>query len=238
MLANTLHDVLQRIDNASRGARRPAPRLLAVSKTRTAAEVAALAAALRCVRPGQVPAFGENYVQEAAAKIAEAALPGIEWHLIGHLQSNKAAQAATLFDWIQTVDRAKLVPLLARHRPPERDALHVLIQVNIDDEDSKHGCTPGDIAALASRIAQEPRLSLRGLMAIPAPHPDPERRRAAFRAMRTLHETLRGEHPAADTLSMGMSDDLELAIAEGATLVRVGTALFGRREPGVDHRKS
>jgi hypothetical protein len=229
VLAQALHDVLQRLDNASRHAGRPAPRLLAVSKTRAAAEVAALARALREARPGQAPAFGENYVQEAAAKVRELTQTGIEWHLIGHLQSNKAAQAASLFDWVQTVDRARLVPLLARHRPPEREPLNLLIQVNIDDEASKHGCAPGDIAALASRIADEPRLRLRGLMAIPAPHPDPARRRAAFRSMRDLHEQLRSTHPGADTLSMGMSDDLELAIAEGATMVRVGTALFGAR---------
>jgi pyridoxal phosphate enzyme (YggS family) len=229
VLAQALHDVLQRLDNATRQPGRPAPRLLAVSKTRAATEVAALAGALREACPGQRPAFGENYVQEAAAKVGELTQTGIEWHLIGHLQSNKAAQAAALFDWVQTVDRAKLVPLLARHRPAERDALNVLVQVNIDDEASKHGCAPADIAALASRIADEPRLRLRGLMAIPAPHPDPERRRAAFRSMRDLHDQLRNTHPGADTLSMGMSDDLELAIAEGATLVRVGTALFGPR---------
>jgi PLP dependent protein len=234
VLAQALHDVLQRLDNASRHAGRPTPRLLAVSKTRAAADVAALAGALREACPGQAPAFGENYVQEAAAKVAELAQRDIEWHLIGHLQSNKAAQAAALFDWVQTVDRAKLVPLLARHRAGDREALNVLVQVNIDDEASKHGCAPRDVEALASRIAGESRLVLRGLMAIPAPHPDPGRRRAAFRAMRELHDRLREAHPGADTLSMGMSDDLELAIAEGATMVRVGTALFGSRnqEPG------
>lgn len=237
MLANALHEVLQRIDNAMEGAERSRPRLLAVSKTRAAAEVAALAAAVREACPGQVPAFGENYVQEAAAKIAVLADRGIEWHLIGHLQSNKAAQAAALFDWVQTLDRAKLAPLLARHRPRDRDPLNVLIQVNIDDEASKHGCAPRDVAALASRIAEEPRLRLRGLMAIPAPHPDPQRRRAAFRSMRELHDRVRQAHPGADTLSMGMSDDLELAIAEGATMVRVGTALFGARDSGMGNRE-
>jgi hypothetical protein len=233
VLAQALQDVLQRLDNASRKEQRPAPRLLAVSKTRAATEVADLARALRDARPASAPAFGENYVQEAAAKVAELTHPGIEWHLIGHLQSNKAAQAAALFDWVQTVDRAKLVPLLARHRPPEHDALNVLIQVNIDGEDSKHGCAPADIAGLASRIAEEPRLRLRGLMAIPAPHADPRRRREAFRAMHALYQDLREAHAAVDTLSMGMSDDFELAIAEGATMVRVGTALFGPRSKPV-----
>lgn len=229
MLAHVLHEVLQRIDNASNAVDRPPARLLAVSKTRAATEVAAVAQLMGESRAGQAPAFGENYVQEADAKAEQLTQCGIEWHLIGHLQSNKAAEAAALFDWIQTIDRRKLIPLLARHRPPDRPPLNLLIQVNIDDEDSKHGCAPADIAALAAQIADQPRLRLRGLMAIPAPHADPEHRRAAFAAMRALQETLADMHPCVDTLSMGMSDDFELAIAEGATMVRVGTALFGPR---------
>jgi pyridoxal phosphate enzyme (YggS family) len=229
VLDNALHEVLQRIDNAANVANRPRARLLAVSKTRAAPEVAKLAQVLSEACAGQAPAFGENYVQEAAEKAAELTQWGIEWHLIGHLQSNKAADAAGLFDWIQTIDRPKLIPLLGRHRPQERQPLNLLIQVNIDDEDSKHGCTTGDIAALADRIAEEPRLRLRGLMAIPAPHPDLHSRRVTFAAMRELQQTLADAHPSVDTLSMGMSDDFELAIAEGATLVRVGTALFGPR---------
>lgn len=224
MQAHALHHVLQRIDNAVPAGRGTRPRLLAVSKTRPASDVATLAAL------GQ-RAFGENYVQEAAAKIAELAGLGLEWHLIGHLQSNKAKQAAVLFDWVQTVDRPKLVPLLAAHRPPERGPLNVLVQVNIDDEASKHGCRPEDVDALADAIAAEPALALRGLMAIPAPHPDMSRRRDAFRRMKLLYDALAARHPGVDTLSMGMSDDLELAIAEGATMVRVGTALFGPRPP-------
>src|SRR5690606_18125521 len=160
-----------------------------------------------------------------------------EWHLIGHLQSNKAKQAAVLFDWVQTVDRPKLVPLLAAHRPPERGPLNVLVQVNIDDEASKHGCRPEDVDALADAIAAEPALALRGLMAIPAPHPDMSRRRDAFRRMKLLYDALAARHPGVDTLSMGMSDDLELAIAEGATMVRVGTALFGPRPPKPSRRR-
>jgi PLP dependent protein len=229
VLANALHEVLQRIDNAMSDPQRPAVRLLAVSKTRSAAEVAALAQAWRELHPRHVAAFGENYVQEAAAKCAELATAGMEWHLIGHLQSNKAAQAATLFDWVQTVDRPKLVKLLARHRPAGRAPLNVLVQVNIDDEDSKHGCAPELVAALAAEIAAQPELRLRGLMAIPAPDPDLARRRQAFARMRALQQSLHAEYPGVDTLSMGMSDDLELAIEEGATMVRVGTALFGPR---------
>jgi len=224
MLTHALARVVQRMDNAARTAGRPSPRLLAVSKLQPADAVAALAAA------GQ-RAFGENYVQEALAK--QAALgsraTGLEWHLIGHLQSNKAALAATLFDWVQTVDRGKLVPLLAAARPDDRAPLNVLIQVNIDDEASKHGCRPEQIDALADAIRAEPRLALRGLMAIPAPLPDLDRRRAAFARMKGLFDALAARHPTVDTLSMGMSDDLELAVAEGATLVRVGTALFGER---------
>jgi pyridoxal phosphate enzyme (YggS family) len=244
--ANILHaaldDVLQRLDNAAASSGRPTPRLLAVSKTRSATEVAELATALihagsrRWITEAtvQTPAFGENYVQEARDKqdaLARLASPPgtLEWHLIGHLQSNKAGDAAELFDWVQTVDRTKLVAALARHRPVDRAPLNVLVQVNIDGEASKHGCRPGAVPELAAAIASEPRLALRGLMAIPAPVPDPARRRDAFGRMRVLFDALVMDYPQADTLSMGMSEDLESAIAEGATMVRVGTALFGAR---------
>lgn len=224
VLADALQTLLQRLDNAARKAGRPAPALLAVSKRQAATAIAELHAA------GQ-RAFGENYVQEARAKQADLADLPIEWHLIGHLQSNKAREAAVLFDWVQTVDRPSIVSELARHRPAERGPLNVLIQVNIDDEASKHGCAPDDVPALASAVAAAPVLRLRGLMAIPAPFDDPGRRRDAFRRLRALFDSLQASHPAIDTLSMGMSDDLELAVAEGATLVRVGTALFGARPP-------
>jgi len=210
----------QQIDAAADPGR--AVRLLAVSKLQPASAVAALAA------QGQ-RAFGENYVQEAAAKAAELAPLGLEWHLIGHLQSNKADVAARSFDWVQTVDRAKLVDALARHRPAERGPLNVLIQVNIDDEDSKHGCQPGEVPALVQAISVQPLLRLRGLMAIPAPFPEPTRRMAAFARMKALYDTLAAEHPQVDTLSMGMSADFAEAIAAGSTMVRVGSALFGQR---------
>lgn len=197
-------------------------RLLAVSKTQPAAALRALAA------QGQ-RAFGENYVQEALAKQRALIDLDLEWHLIGPLQSNKCREVALHFDWMESLDREKLIAPLDHHRPAESTPLNVLIQVNVDDEDSKSGCAPEDIPALAAAVNAAPRLHLRGLMAIPAPHADRSRRRAAFRRMRMLFDILHAEHPGIDTLSMGMSDDFELAIAEGATEVRIGSALFGSR---------
>jgi pyridoxal phosphate enzyme (YggS family) len=214
---------------AAAAAGRAPARLLAVSKTQSAEAVARVAAALRA-RPQAGPvAFGENYVQEALGKQPALTGLGIEWHLIGHLQSNKAKEAAAAFDWVQTVDRPKLVEALAKHRAPGQRPLNVLIQVNVDDEASKHGCRPEEIDALADAIAAQPALRLRGLMAIPAPDPDMDRRRDAFRRMRALFAALAARHSGIDTLSMGMSEDYALAIAEGATMVRVGSALFGPR---------
>ena len=235
MAAHALHDILRQLDDAAAKAGRSPPRLLAVSKRQAATAVAELAAA------GQT-AFGENYVQEALGKqtqlagIAATMQPPIDpatlqWHLIGHLQSNKAKDAAALFDWVQTVDRVKLVDALAAHRGDALPPLNGLIPVNIDDEASKHGCEPAAVDALAQAIAAQPRLRLRGLMVIPTPHADPEQRRPAFRRTRELFERLQRSHPHIDTLSMGMSDDAAVAIAEGATMVRIGTALFGARPP-------
>lgn len=222
-LHQTLHGVLRSIENAAKLAGRPAgPRLLAVSKTRPPEAVAELASA------GQ-RAFGENYVQEGVAKIRTLAGLGLEWHLIGHLQSNKCREAAEHFDWVQSVDRAKLVDALGRARPEAMPPLNVLVQVNVDGEAGKAGCRPDEVAALADRVAASPRLRLRGLMAIPEPHPDPGHRRDSFRRLKALFDGMAARHPGVDTLSMGMSDDFELAIAEGATLVRIGTALFGAR---------
>lgn len=225
---SALDVILERM--AAAAGDRPMPRLLVVAKTQPADAIARVAGALR-TRPGNEGrvAIGENYVQEALAKQPALGGLGLEWHLIGHLQSNKARDAAAAFDWVQTVDRPKLVDALARHRASGQAPLNVLIQVNIDDETSKHGCRPEDIDPLAADIAGRPELRLRGLMAIPAPDPDMDRRRAAFRRMRGLFDALAARHAGVDTLSMGMSEDYALAIAEGATMVRIGSALFGAR---------
>jgi len=222
-LHQTLHGVLQTIENAAALAGRPrSVKLLAVSKTRPPEAVRALAAA------GQ-KAFGENYVQEGVAKIQALAGLGLEWHLIGHLQSNKCREAAAHFDWVQSLDRAKLVAALDSARPQALPPLNVLVQVNVDGEAGKSGCAPGQVPELAALASRAPRLRLRGLMAIPEPHPDPARRRESFRRLRELYDALARSHDGIDTLSMGMSEDFDAAIAEGATLVRVGTALFGVR---------
>ncbi|MBX3690875.1 YggS family pyridoxal phosphate-dependent enzyme [Dokdonella sp.] len=210
------------IDRAQAAAAGRPVRVIAVGKTRPAAALAALAAL------GQ-RAFGENYVQEARAKQAELAGLDLEWHLIGPLQSNKCREVARHFDWLQTLDRARLVPLLERERPTGLPPLDVLVQVDIDDEPTKSGCAPDEVPALADLVSASPRLRLRGLMAIPAPAIDHADRARAFARMRALFERLRGTHPAIDTLSMGMSEDFELAIREGATMVRIGSALFGTR---------
>ena len=213
--------IRSRVDNAASTAGHPV-HLLAVSKKQAAAAIRELAA------QGQ-RAFGENHVQEALAKQRELADLDLEWHLIGPLQSNKCREAARHFDWLQSLDREKLVEPLNRFRPDSAPPLNVLIQVNIDGEASKSGCAPETAPALARTIARFPRLRLRGLMAIPEPHPDPAQRRVAFARMRELFDALHADHPGIDTLSMGMSGDFEAAIACGATMVRVGTALFGAR---------
>lgn len=224
MSLSSLSSIQAQLAQLAAATGRPPARLLAVSKTQPASAIAALAA------QGQ-RAFGENYVQEAVDKIGELAGLGLEWHLIGHLQSNKADLAARHFDWVQSVDRPKLVAALARYRPAAATPLNVLIQVNIDDEHSKHGCTPSQVMPLAARIAAQPRLRLRGLMAIPAAHEDPQLSLPAFQAMAALQRQLQASYPQADTLSMGMSADYPQAVSAGATLVRVGSALFGAR-PG------
>jgi len=217
--------VCERIAAAAQRAGRDVA-LLAVSKTQPAAAVRELAAL------GQ-RAFGENYVQEGLAKQRELSDLDLEWHAIGPLQSNKAREVAAHFDWLQSLDRIKLVTALDRLRPASAAPLQVLIQVNIDDEASKSGCTPGEIDTIAAALHAAPRLALRGLMTIPAPDPDRRRREAAFARMRRLFETLRRDHAGVDTLSMGMSEDFEVAIAQGATLVRIGSALFGPRAKNV-----
>jgi pyridoxal phosphate enzyme (YggS family) len=175
--------------------------------------------------------FGENYVQEALAKVAELDdLRGeLRWHLIGPLQSNKTRDVAAAFDWVHSIDRAKLAERLSAQRPEGLPPLQVCLQVNISGEESKSGAAPADVPALARVVAGLPRLRLRGLMAIPEPAAGLERQRAPHRALRELLGELNAQGFGLDTLSMGMSDDLEAAIAEGATWVRVGTAIFGAR---------
>jgi pyridoxal phosphate enzyme (YggS family) len=216
-----------RIDAAARhNGRAPgAIRLLAVSKTFPAA-------AIRAVHALGQRAFGENYVQEAAGKKALLAdLPGLEWHLIGPLQSNKARLAAEVFDWVESVDRLKVAERLSAARDPARGALDVLVQVNVSAEVTKSGVSPTKAVALARDVAALPRLRLRGIMGIPEPTADQERQRAQFEALRSCYDACRREGLDVDTLSMGMSADLEAAIAAGATQVRVGTAIFGARPP-------
>ncbi|MFT3962674.1 YggS family pyridoxal phosphate-dependent enzyme [Propionivibrio sp.] len=223
-ISANLQAVHARIETAARACGR-APEtvgLLAVSKTWPASSVREAAMA------GQ-RAFGENYVQEGIDKIREVARPDLEWHFIGPLQGNKTRQVAETFDWVHSVDRLKIAERLAQQRPETLPPLQVCLQVNISGEDTKSGVAPQEAPALAQRIAQLPRLALRGLMAIPAPAADFAGQREPFRRLRQLFEQLVREGLALDTLSMGMSNDIEAAIAEGATLVRVGTAIFGER---------
>ncbi|MBS1187060.1 MAG: hypothetical protein H6R04_1078 [Burkholderiaceae bacterium] len=201
--------------------------LLAVSKTWGADEV------LEAARAGQ-RAFGENYEQEAVAKMAvvKAAQPelALEWHFIGPLQSNKTRSIAEHFDWVHSIDREKIARRLSDQRPAELPSLNVCIQVNISGEDSKSGVSPADVPALARAIAAMPHLKLRGLMAIPEPETNPEKQRIPFAQMKQLFDQLRAQGIELDTLSMGMTDDMGAAIAAGATIVRVGTAIFGQRQ--------
>ena len=197
--------------------------LLAVSKTFPASAVRALHAL------GQ-RAFGENYVQEGAAKRAALAeLPDIEWRLIGPLQSNKAKLAAETFDWVESVDRLAIAERLARFRAAGRGPLNVLVQVNASGESTKSGVAPADAVALARDVSRLSGLTLRGIMGIPEPTLDPATQRAQFGALRACFEACKAAGLPVDTLSMGMSADLEVAIAEGATEVRIGTAIFGAR---------
>jgi pyridoxal phosphate enzyme (YggS family) len=216
-IGENLQAVRERIGRAAEAARRDARSvsLLAVSKTHPPALVAEAYAA------GQ-QAFGENYVQEAIEKMA--ALPELEWHLNGPLQSNKTKLVAERFDWVQTLDREKVARRLSEQRPATVAPLNVLIQVNASGEATKSGVAFNELANLAKVVSALPRLRLRGLMAIPEPGAPRERYREVRDAYRDLAEAF-----GFDTLSMGMSDDLELAIAEGATMVRVGTAIFGQR---------
>ncbi|NGY05446.1 YggS family pyridoxal phosphate-dependent enzyme [Solimonas terrae] len=217
-----LADVRQRIRIAEKAADRPAQcvRLLAVSKTFDAQ-------AIRLAHAAGQHEFGENYLQEALTKREQLADLPLVWHFIGPLQSNKTRAVAEAFDWVHGVDREKIAVRLAEQRPAGLPPLQICVQVNISGEASKSGCAPADTAALCAAVARLPRLRLRGLMAIPEPGAgDP---RAPFHALHALYESLQRQGHALDTLSAGMSDDLEAAIAEGSTLVRVGSAIFGSR---------
>lgn len=198
--------------------------LLAVSKTFPAVTIREAVAA------GQ-HRFGENYVQEALDKMAELAdlRKQIEWHMIGPIQSNKTRAVAEHFDWVHTVDRLKIAQRLSDQRPEGLPPLQVCIQVNTSGEDSKSGVAPEEALALARAVAALPRLQLRGVMALPAPTADPAEQNRQLAAVRAVYDHLRDQGLPLDTLSMGMSADLEAAVAQGSTLVRVGTALFGQR---------
>lgn len=225
-IADNLLAVHARIERAARNADR-APdsiSLLAVSKTFPAADIrAAFAAGQR--------AFGENYVQESLAKIEALGdlRADMEWHFIGPLQSNKTRPVAEHFDWVHSVDRLKIAERLSEQRPDALPPLNVCLQVNVSGESSKSGVAPEEALALARAIAALPKLRLRGLMSIPEPASDQQAQREAHRRLRQLYETLRAQGIELDTLSMGMSGDLEAAVLEGATIVRIGTAIFGQR---------
>jgi pyridoxal phosphate enzyme (YggS family) len=225
-IPENLHQTQERIASACAKAGRSAQSvtLLVVSKTFPASDVCeAHAAGAR--------RFGENYVQEGLDKIEALTgiLDGVEWHLIGPLQSNKTKPVAEAFDWVHSVDRLKIAQRLSDQRPPHLAPLNVCIQVNISGEASKSGTAPADVAALAKQIALLPRLKLRGLMAVPEPAADFETQRIPHRALAELMASLNRQDLTLDTLSIGMSADLEAAIAEGATMVRIGSAIFGLR---------
>jgi hypothetical protein len=223
-IKDNLQQVHARIHDACAAAQRPVQSvtLLAVSKTFDAQAVR------EAFDAGQ-RAFGENYVQEALAKIERLSDLQIEWHLIGPLQSNKTRAVAEAFDWVHSVERLKIAQRLSEQRPAQLPPLQLCLQVNISGEASKSGLAPAEVADVAHAVARLPNVRLRGLMAIPEPAGDFAAQRAPHRALRELFEALRRDGLALDTLSMGMSADLEAAIAEGATLVRVGTAIFGTR---------
>ena len=223
-IADNIAEVEARIRAAALAVQRDVTsiHLLAVSKTKPAA-------ALREAYAAGVRDFGENYLQEARAKQLELADLPLSWHFIGPIQSNKTRDIAEHFAWVHSVDRLKIAQRLSEQRPEDLPPLNICIQVNVSGEASKSGCTPADLPALAAAISALPRVKLRGLMAIPEPTEDRTEQDAAFATVRTLQESL---NMGLDTLSMGMSHDLESAIAQGATWVRIGTALFGARDYG------
>lgn len=225
-IADNISQVAARIRRAEQAAQRVADsvQLLAVSKTKPAA-------AMREAYAAGVRDFGENYLQEALGKQRELTDLPLCWHFIGPIQSNKTRDIAQNFAWVHSVDRLKIAQRLSEQRPAELPALNICIQVNVSGEASKSGCTPADLPALVAAISALPHLTLRGLMAIPEPTDDRAEQDAAFAAVRELNKSLQDSlNLPLDTLSMGMSHDLESAIAQGATWVRIGTALFGARD--------
>ncbi len=220
-----LAQVQQRLADAARAASRHPEQihLLAVSKGQSLAKI-------RTAYQAGQRSFGENYLQEAIKKIDAIRETDIEWHFIGRLQSNKAAQVAAKFAWVHTVDRAKLAQRLNDHRPHYGSPLNVCLQVNLSGESQKGGIEAGAVAELAAHVAQLPRLKLRGLMTIPPATADPTNSRPYFEGLAQLQQELADTGLPVDTLSMGMSADLEVAVAAGATMVRIGTALFGQRD--------
>ena len=219
-----LQAVRRRIEVATRVAGRPAHSVLlvAVSKSFSSAAVREAASAGQCD-------FGENYLQEGLGKIRELGALGLTWHYIGPIQSNKTRAIAEHFDWVHTVERGKIAERLSQARGPGKPELQACIQVNVSGEAAKSGVAPGEVSGLARQVAGIARLKLRGLMAIPEPASDERLQRARFAQLRELRDRLNREGFSMDTLSMGMSADLEAAIAEGTTMVRVGTAIFGER---------
>ena len=197
-------------------------KLLAVSKKQPVS-------AIRSAVGEGIADFGENYLQEAETKIAELQEMSLKWHYIGAIQSNKTRAIASLFDWVHSVERASIAKRLSDQRPADRPPLNICLQINIDQELNKSGVAPDELLPLAHSIAGLPGLRLRGLMAIPAQGADSDTRRASFKRMRSLFDQLAERDSGVDTLSMGMSADLELAIEEGATLLRIGTDIFGPR---------
>lgn len=225
-IATALGQVRDRIQAAERCFERHpgSVQLLAVSKTRPIADI------LEAVAAGQRQ-FGESYLQEALGKIQQLQGKGLKWHYIGRIQSNKTRPIAEHFDWVHSIDKAKQARRLNEQRPDGLPPINVCLQVKIDREESKSGLSPDQAAQLAMEICHMPRLRLRGLMTLPAPAEGLEAQRRPFHALRLLQQRLSTPQLPLDTLSMGMSADLEAAIAEGSTLVRVGTAIFGPRRP-------
>lgn len=224
MIANNLANIQTTITTAENEHQRTpgSVRLLAVSKKKPVELI------LQAITAGQ-RSFGENYADEGVSKIQQLTKHKLEWHYIGHIQSNKTRLISSHYDWVQSVERLKIAERLAQHRPPELGPLNICLQVNVDGEQTKSGCTPEELPALADFVASQQMLHLRGIMAIPAPQQDELTQRAVFAKINALYKSLQ-QHETIDTLSMGMTADLSAAIAEGSTMVRIGTAIFGKRE--------